>query len=347
MAEPKVFVDIPYVDPAMPATTAGEVKTYASQFFNTLEDLQIGVGATAFKVDKSGMWLGGNLFSEAPFRVDMLGNVTANSILINGLGGDIIAGAIDGDGNFVNEIISTSLNTQSKEILAEFEFGISGAIAMATDVNNGVWISPTGILGKKSGAVTFAIESDGDATFGGTLVAASGTFGTITSGTISGVTITGSTIKANNGSGADIWIENSGLISFRYGSNQKASMFSDTSGNLKIDADNHLFLTYNDGGGSDGFTINNDGTAVLACDDSNDVVVARDFYAGRDIYCGASGTFKSSDGSSGGNYSSYGFMTSIRHDSGDVQAKFREITVKDGLVTNISSESAWITMDSI
>lgn len=344
MADPKVFVDIPYLDPATPATTAGEVKAYASQFFNTLEDLQVGVGATAFKVDKSGMWLGGNLFSEAPFRVDMLGNVTANSILINGLGGDIIAGAINGDGDFVNELISVSLNTLSKEILGEFEFTGSGALAMATDANNGVWISPTGILGKKAGATTFAVATNGDATFGGTLVAASGTFGTITSGTISGVTITGATIKANNGAGADVWMENTGLISFRYGGAKKASIFSDASGNLTIDADNYMFLTFNDGGGSDGFAIYNDTVLALRLDDANDLYVKGGIYNDGDILAG--GTFVSSDGSPGVSSTAKGFVTSIRANGGNLEAKFRELTFKDGLITVMGAESGWINMGS-
>lgn len=330
----EIFTNVPYSSPATPPTAAEEVRAYASQFFNTLEDLAVGVGATAFKVDQSGMWLGGNLFSEAPFRVDMLGNVVANSILINGLGGDIIAGAIDGDGNFINELISTSINTQSKQILGEFEFAGFGAIAMATDANNGVWISPTGILGKKAGATTFAIDTGGNATFGGTLVAASGTFGTVTAGTFTGVSINGSTIKANNGTGADIWLENTGNLSFRYGGGEKASMFSDTSGNLLLNADNNLFLTYNDGGGTDGFAVYNDGVLSLRLDDANDLYIKGTIYNDGDIFCG--GTFRSSDGSSGST-TSEDIVTSVYLSGNNLKYEYQAFTWKDGLLTNKGS----------
>lgn len=212
MADPKPFVDVKYETPLTPPDARQEALSYITQFFNTLEEINIGQGTKSLKADRSGIWLGANLFEGAPFSVDMLGNVVANSILINGLGGDIIAGSIDSNGNFINELISTNLNTQSKEILGSFEFVGSGALDISTDANNGLWISPTGILGKKSGAITFAIENDGDATFGGTLVAASGTFGTITAGTLTGATFqttapaaaSGRAVVMSGGSNQDI-----------------------------------------------------------------------------------------------------------------------------------------------
>lgn len=325
------FVNLPYLDPAVPQTAPDQVRAYASQFFNTLEELSVGKGTKAFKADPSGLWLGGNLFSEAPFRVDMLGNVVANSILINGLGGDIIAGAINGDGDFINELISTNLNTQSKEILGSFTFGVSGAIAIATDANNGVWISPTGILGKKAGATTFAIESDGDATFGGTLVAASGTFGTITSGSISGVTITGSTIKATGGAGSDVWMDSSdGTLKFFHAGSEKGFMYSNSAGDILFSADENMAITFNDGGGTGNFSVSNDGTPQFIIYDSGLV-----FGAG-DIQCG--GTFKSSDGTSGTN-TTENLVTSVWWDGGTLKYNYRGFTWKDGLLTAKSGES--------
>ena len=100
-----------------------------------------------------------------------------------------ISGAFDSSGNVITELINEKLNTQTKEILGDFTFGASGAIKMITDANNGLWISPTGILGKKAGATTFAIDTSGNATFAGTLSAASGTFEEITAGTLTGLTI--------------------------------------------------------------------------------------------------------------------------------------------------------------
>lgn len=46
--------------------------------------MNIGSGALSFKVDSSGLWLGGNKFSEAPFRVDMSGNAVMSSIALTG-----------------------------------------------------------------------------------------------------------------------------------------------------------------------------------------------------------------------------------------------------------------------
>ena len=46
--------------------------------------LNIGAGALSFKVDSSGMWLGGNKFADAPFRVDMAGNAVMSSLSLTG-----------------------------------------------------------------------------------------------------------------------------------------------------------------------------------------------------------------------------------------------------------------------
>ena len=116
---------------------------------------------------------------------------------ISGRSTATIASAIDSAGAFIN----ANLDTSAKTILGDFTFGVSGAIKMITDANNGLWLSPTGILGKKAGANTFTIGIDGTATFAGTLSAASGTFGTITAGTLNGLTIDGtSTLGGRLGS---------------------------------------------------------------------------------------------------------------------------------------------------
>ncbi len=134
------------------------------------------------------------------------GNLYANQIIIRGgildgtttIGGRLcstVAGAIDVNGHFIDE----RLDTDSKTILSDFTFGASGALQIGTyrsGVSGDIKISPNGILGRnKDGYTTFSINgTTGDATFGGTLVAASGTFGTVTAGTLSGVGISSSTI---------------------------------------------------------------------------------------------------------------------------------------------------------
>lgn len=92
--------------------------------------------------------------------------------------------SIDGDGNFIEDVINARFNTQSKRILDEFQFQDSGALAMKIDTDNGLWLSPTGILGKKAGVTTFAIDTGGNATFRGSIAASTITGSTITGGTI-------------------------------------------------------------------------------------------------------------------------------------------------------------------
>jgi len=104
----------------------------------------------------------------------------------------VLASAINASGHFID----AALDTSTKEILGDFTFGESGAIKMTTDADNGLWISPTGILGKKAGATTFSITTSGDATFQGSIASGS---------TITGVTITGSTLQTGTtGKNVDI-----------------------------------------------------------------------------------------------------------------------------------------------
>ena len=42
--------------------------------------MKVGAGAKAFKADESGIWLGGNKFEDAPFSVDMDGNIVATTL---------------------------------------------------------------------------------------------------------------------------------------------------------------------------------------------------------------------------------------------------------------------------
>lgn len=55
------------------------------QSINTGE-LGIGQGSKVFRADQSGIWLGAEKFTDAPFSVDMLGNVIASSADFSGSG---------------------------------------------------------------------------------------------------------------------------------------------------------------------------------------------------------------------------------------------------------------------
>lgn len=185
--------------------------------------ITIGSGENVFRVDRNGIYLGSSSFATAPFRVDMQGNLVASSARIAGdivsdnyvegvsgykleyetgnayLGNAIISGSsiigdnnvlartigssINQSGQFIKDVVNTNLSTATKQILGDFTFGSYGAIKMITDDNNGVWLSPTGILGKKAGATTFTIGADGNATFSGNVIGATITGGTIQTAT--------------------------------------------------------------------------------------------------------------------------------------------------------------------
>lgn len=78
----------------------------------------------------------------------------------------------------------------------------SNAILVGT-TNDGLYLGNTGIVGRKAGATTFAVDAAGNATFKGDLTGASGTFtGNLTVGSlpaVSGTTMTGSGGVINSG----------------------------------------------------------------------------------------------------------------------------------------------------
>lgn len=280
---------------------------------------------------------------------DVVDNVTADEFFADGSMADGVKyasetaekvnGSIDENGNFIKQLLSDTLDTQSKQILGEYTFGTSGAIAIKTDANNGMWLSPTGILGKKGGVISFALETDGDASFGGALIGASGTFGTITAGTL-----TGCQFNANGGAGTDVSIGNDGYLRFKYGGSNKAFIAVDSSGNMYIDSDanilmqanDDIILTFNEDGGASSFTIFNDSVVALILTDANHLSVAGGIYPGGDIQTG--GTFRSSDGSGGVN-KTRDIVTSIYWEGGDIKYKYRQYQWKDGILVSEGSEN--------
>ena len=53
--------------------------------------IQIGTGIRSFKGDSSGIWLGANTFANAPFSVDMQGNLIASSATLTGMGKNFVS----------------------------------------------------------------------------------------------------------------------------------------------------------------------------------------------------------------------------------------------------------------
>lgn len=261
--------------------------------FSDIRELKVGQGSTVFYTDKEGSRWGNIVLADANAWIRMDGTAKFKTS-----GGTTILDTGATDGNYL-QVINTALNTASKKILDDFTFEStdyagafkSGNITWSTTTGlvtggTGIVINDRGIIGAASGVTTFTIDSTtGNATFAGTLVAASGTLGSITIGSnawhvdsngnmwwgnfasyaaaaikisntgsvdFSTGNIIGATIKATSATtGANVFLDPSNKrISFLYDNSEKAFIFSDSSGNLVIDADNLIYLTA-DGAGDD------------------------------------------------------------------------------------------------
>ena len=71
-----VFVDVKNVDIGV-GIPAGTEYTQSGE-------MAIGQGSKVFRADQSGIWLGAEKFADAPFSVDMLGNLIASSATLSG-----------------------------------------------------------------------------------------------------------------------------------------------------------------------------------------------------------------------------------------------------------------------
>lgn len=54
-------------------------KINGSNYFSNLRKVSVGSGSEVVRADRSGWWAGANRFADAPFRVDMQGNVYLTS----------------------------------------------------------------------------------------------------------------------------------------------------------------------------------------------------------------------------------------------------------------------------
>lgn len=61
-----------------------EAKMPEGTAYSSFASVGVGSGSRVFRVDESGMWLGAAKYADAPFKVDMQGNVTMTSATITG-----------------------------------------------------------------------------------------------------------------------------------------------------------------------------------------------------------------------------------------------------------------------
>lgn len=152
---------------------------------------------------------------------------------------------VNGNPQWIKDIVNERINTASKNILKDFNFGdadfAGGVYAgnIAWNTGNGSYVSGSGIvlnrrgiIGANGSQVTFSIDATtGDATFRGDITASTVTGGTISGTTITGSTITGGTIQtASSGLRIRLTSSNTNRIEFLSGSTLYGLLQVDSSG---------------------------------------------------------------------------------------------------------------------
>ena len=170
------------------------------------------IQSTGYSAGTTGWYIGGNGFAEFG-AASIRGQLTASQIDTRGLtikdsSGNVIFAAgtplnysyITADPGWLNSALTPTINgklTKSGDTISgRVNFSVPDGMFAGSDVNNGVYFGSGGLFGKKAGVTTFYVDTSGNALFGGTLSAATGSFkGTVTVGaspTVSGTTMTGS-----------------------------------------------------------------------------------------------------------------------------------------------------------
>ena len=288
------------------------------------DKITVGAGSHKWEVNvKDGMFIGGETFEDATFGVNFLGEMFASLILIKNEHGAILIDSNSSTGDYVH-LLNSTLNTQTKDILGEFTFEDNGAIKIAADSNNGIWLSPTGILGKKSGSTTFALDVNGDLSMKGTLIAGSVIAcnldaNLINAGTITGCTVVGGTIKTTTAS-RRIEMNNSNELNFYYDNDNDGRITSESDGDMRIWARNDLKLRTGD---SPITRMRVEDTFLRAESTGYDLGADKD---------GKNGETESSGAST--------FVTSVFvADGEDLKYNWRKLTFTGGILTDIGDEN--------
>lgn len=148
--------DIPYA----PIPTGNDSR-FGSDIIRTVQELQVGMGSTVFRANKSGIWLGGATFASAPFSVDMSGHMIATSITLSGYiptGGaasDVNSNAttINGGQITTNTITASKLNVATlSAISANIGTVTAGSITGVTITGGTVQTSGSGLSVRLNGS---------------------------------------------------------------------------------------------------------------------------------------------------------------------------------------------------
>ena len=207
-------------------TAEGEFEANSGTFRGSLVagsiDIPDTTSANSFHVDSDGnTWWGATTLGSAVASVTRAGVGTFSKINISG-GSDVT-------------FVSDTLDTSSKKILSDFNFGTtdyagavkSGDITWNTTTGaitggSGVVVYRSGIVGANAGVTTFSIDATtGDATFAGTITGSTitgGVFQTAISGSRIILSSTGNDLALRNSSDAEVLIisdQSSSLLSLK------------------------------------------------------------------------------------------------------------------------------------
>lgn len=171
--------------------------TIGSDYIRDVAD-SMGLASTVTGGDDVRFWAG-NTFANratAPFNVTESGILTATNaaVIVGTVSGRLtatLASAINSSGNLITDVVNPRLDSSSKYILSDFNFGAtnyagavkSGTITWNTSTGaltggSGVVVYRGGIIGAASGVATFTLDAaTGTATFAGALSAPSGIIG--------------------------------------------------------------------------------------------------------------------------------------------------------------------------
>lgn len=122
-------------------TAPAETMPQDQRMLNKVENFQVGFGSKVLRVDQDGLWLGSEKFANAPFKVDMEGNLTATSVTLSGylqvgealsdIGAGNITGTYIANGAVVTSKLAANSVTASKISVSELS-AISADIGSVT-----------------------------------------------------------------------------------------------------------------------------------------------------------------------------------------------------------------------
>lgn len=250
---------------------------YGSEL-NNIDTLQAGTGDKVMRADSQGLWLGASEFADAPFKVDMDGNVVMASgsisgyVAIGGSASDVNSGATTISGSKITAGSITASQIAANTITANEIAGETitasqlAAGSVDTDALQANCVTAGKILAGSVTATKIDVSS---------LSAISANIGSITTGTLTGVTITGSTVQTAS-SGKRVVLSTSNYIDFYNSSGTNIGRIEESGNNLYISGRNGQNI-YIDGGGnvqiqgSDIYMSLDSGgywevTGILACD---------------------------------------------------------------------------------